>query len=67
MGLHKIVKILAWIFGLAGIVTYIMILVKRDTEIEAAALTGDVSAVSPIYAVAWIICPPAGVLGILRT
>ncbi len=55
MGLYKIAKILAWVFGIAGIATYVMILAKGDKAIEIAADNGDVSAVNPIYTVALIV------------
>lgn len=51
MGLHKIIKILAWVIGVAGVASLIMILNAGDEAIK----NGDVGAVDPMYSVAWII------------
>lgn len=55
MGLHKIIKIVALLFGLAGIATYVMIMLKGDDAIKAAAAAGDLSDVTPIYLVAMVV------------
>ena len=55
MGLHKIIKILAWVIGVAGVASLIMILNAGDEEIKNAALGGDTGAVDPMYNVALII------------
>ena len=56
MGLHKISKILAWLIGVAGVVSLVMIISKGDQAIEDALITsGDTSAVDPIYAIGLII------------
>lgn len=51
MGLHKIIKLLAWVIGVAGVASLIMILNAGDEAIK----NGDVGAVDPMYSVAWII------------
>lgn len=50
MGLHKILKIVALILGLAGIVLWFMLVAKGD---EAVKATGE--GVSPLLIVAYII------------
>lgn len=55
MGLHKIIRIVALVFGLAGIATYLMIMLKGDEAIKSAAAAGDLSDVTPIYTVAMIV------------
>jgi len=54
MSLHKIIKIVAAILGLAGIIFLIMIIAKGDEAIKAAALDGDTSAVDPIALTAYL-------------
>jgi len=50
MGLHKISKIFAWLLGVAGVITLIMIISKGDQAIEDALISsGDTSAIDPIY------------------
>lgn len=46
--LHKIVKIVAALISLVGIVSLIRIIAKGDEEIEAAALTGDTAIAEPM-------------------
>lgn len=55
MGLHKIIKILAWVIGVAGVASLIMILNAGDEAIKNDALSGDTGAVNPMYNVALII------------
>lgn len=55
MGLHKIVKILALVIGIAGVASLIMILNTGDEAIKNDALGGETGAVDPMYNVAVII------------
>ncbi len=55
MNLHKIIKIVAALLGLAGIIFLIMIIATGDDAIKAAALEGDTSAVDPIALTAYVI------------
>lgn len=52
---YKILKIVAGLLGLAGIIFLVMILAKGDEAIEAAALDGDTSIMDPIVIVTYII------------
>jgi len=54
MGLHKILKIVAGLLGIAGIIFLVMIITKGDDAIKAAAAAGDTSAVDPIAYIAYI-------------
>ena len=54
MNLNKIVRILALLLGVAGIVFLITIISKGDEAIEAAALNGDTSTVNPMITLAFI-------------
>lgn len=53
--LHKILKIVALIISVAGIIFLGMIIAKGDDEIKAAALAGDTAIVDPIAIAAYII------------
>lgn len=55
MNLHKILKILAAILGVAGIVFLIRIIARGDDTIKADALMGDTAIIDPIAYVAYII------------
>jgi len=55
MGLHKIIKIVSWIFGIAGIVSLILIIMKGDQAIKDAAELGDTAAINPMYVIAFVI------------
>lgn len=55
MGLHKILKIVAGVLSLAGIVSLIMIIAKGDTAIQASALDGDTAIIDPMAWVTYII------------
>lgn len=55
MNLYKILKIVAGLLGLAGIIFLIMIIAKGDDAITAAALDGDTSIMDPITYVTYII------------
>jgi len=55
MGLHKIIKILAWLLGIAGIVSLVLILMKGDDAIKDAAAMGDTGTINPMYFIALII------------
>ena len=52
--MHKILKIVAALLGLAGIVFLVRIISKGDDEIKAAAEAGDTAIVDPIAFVAYI-------------
>lgn len=55
MNLHKIVKILAAVFGVLGVVALFFILFKGDTAIKDQFTTeGDTSAIDPIYLIGLI-------------
>ncbi|WP_223034665.1 hypothetical protein [Hanstruepera marina] len=55
MNLHKILKIVAAVLGLAGIVFLIRIINEGDEAIKAAAEMGDTAIVEPMAIVAYII------------
>ncbi|MEL6810145.1 MAG: hypothetical protein AAFP76_02295 [Bacteroidota bacterium] len=55
MGLHKIIKIVAWLLGIAGVVSLVLILSKGDDVIKSAAAGGDTGTVDPMYAIAMVI------------
>jgi len=55
MNLHKILKIVAGLIGLAGVVFLARIIAKGDDEIKAAALAGDTAIVDPMAITAYII------------
>ena len=46
--LHKVLKIVAAVISLLGIVSLVRILSKGDDEIDAAALAGDTAIVDPM-------------------
>ena len=52
--LHKILRIVALILSVAGIIFLGMIIAEGDEEIKAAALAGDTAIVDPIAIVAYI-------------
>ena len=54
MGLHKILKIVAGVLGIAGIIFLVMIITKGDEAIKAAAASGDTSSVDPMAYIAYI-------------
>ncbi|EGV43747.1 hypothetical protein BZARG_1177 [Bizionia argentinensis JUB59] len=55
MKLHKILKILAGILGLIGVVFLAMIISEGDEAIKSAAMDGDTSIVDPLAYVAYAI------------
>jgi hypothetical protein len=55
MGLHKIIKIIAWLFGIAGIASLVLILMEGNDAIKAAAKMGDTGSINPMYTVAVVI------------
>ena len=55
MNLHKILKIVAAVLGLAGIVFLIRIINEGDKAIKAAAEMGDSAIIDPMAFVAYII------------
>jgi len=55
MNLHKILKIVAGLIGLAGVVFLARIIAKGDDEIKSAALAGDTAIVDPMAITAYII------------
>lgn len=55
MTLHKILKIVAALLGLAGIIFLVMIISKGDDAIKASALSGDSSIIDPMAYVTYII------------
>ena len=55
MSLHKIFKIIAYLLGIAGIITLVMLISKGDEAIKEAAAMGDTTAVDPIAFIAYII------------
>lgn len=54
MKLHKIVKIIAALLGLAGIIFLVMIISKGDDAIKSAALDGDSAIIDPMAYVTYI-------------
>lgn len=55
MKLHKILKIVAALLGLAGVIFLVMIISKGDDAIKAAALDGDSAIIDPMAYVTYII------------
>jgi membrane protease YdiL (CAAX protease family) len=55
MKLHKILKIVAALLGLAGVIFLVMIVAKGDDAIKAAALDGDSAIIDPMAYVTYII------------
>lgn len=55
MNLHKILKIVAAVLGLAGIVFLVRIINEGDEAIKAAAEMGDSAIIEPMAFVAYII------------
>ncbi len=55
MNLHKILKIVAALLGLAGIIFLVMIIGKGDEAIDASALDGDTAIIDPMLYVAYVI------------
>lgn len=55
MGLHKILKIIAAVLALAGIIFLVRIINEGDEAIKAAAMSGDTAIVEPMAIVAYII------------
>lgn len=55
MNLHKILKIVAAVLGLAGIIFLVRIINEGDEAIKAAAAMGDTAIVDPMAMVAYII------------
>lgn len=53
--MYKILKIIAAVLSLAGIIFLVMIIAKGDEPIKAAALNGDTSAVDPMAIITYII------------
>ncbi|WP_299524459.1 hypothetical protein [Winogradskyella sp.] len=53
--LHKILRIVALVISLAGIIFLGRIIAEGDDEIKAAALAGDTAIVDPLAIVAYII------------
>ena len=54
MNFHKIIRIVAGLLGLAGILFLVMLISKGDDAIKAAAAAGDTSTVDPMAFVAYI-------------
>ncbi|MEO5788545.1 MAG: hypothetical protein ACOH2D_01860 [Gelidibacter sp.] len=55
MKAHKILKIVAGLLGLAGIIFLVMVIAKGDDAINAAALDGDTAIIDPMLYVTYII------------
>ena len=55
MNLHKILKIVAALLGLAGIIFLVMIISKGDDAISAAALDGDTAIMDPMLYIAYVV------------
>lgn len=55
MNLHKILKIVAALLGLAGIIFLVTILSKGDTAIQSAATDGDSAILDPMIYVTYLI------------
>lgn len=55
MNLHKILKIVAAILSVLGIVFLVRIIAKGDEPIKAAALNGDTAIVDPMAYVTYVI------------
>jgi len=55
MSLHKILKIVAAVLGLLGIIFLIRIISVGDDAIKAAALEGDTSLIQPMAIVTYVI------------
>ena len=54
MNFHKIIRIVAGLLGLAGIIFLVMIISTGDDVIKASAAAGDTSTVDPMAFVAYI-------------
>lgn len=54
MNFHKIIRIVAGLLGLAGIIFLVMLISKGDEAIKSAAAAGDTSTVDPMAFVAYI-------------
>ncbi|MBT8252444.1 MAG: hypothetical protein HKN00_00945 [Flavobacteriaceae bacterium] len=54
MDLHKIIRTVAGLLGLAGIIFLVMIISKGDEAIKAAAAGGDTSSVDPMAMTAYV-------------
>ena len=54
MNFHKIIRIVAGLLGLAGIIFLVMLISKGDDAIKSAAAAGDTSSVDPMAFVAYI-------------
>ncbi|MBT8268219.1 MAG: hypothetical protein KJN59_03265 [Bacteroidia bacterium] len=54
MNFHKIIRIVAGLLGLAGIIFLVMLISKGDDAIKSAAAAGDTSTVDPMAFVAYI-------------
>ncbi|MEO8774575.1 hypothetical protein [Gelidibacter gilvus] len=55
MNLHKILKIVAALLGLAGIIFLVTIISKGDTAIQSAATDGDSAILDPMLYVTYFI------------
>ena len=55
MKIYKILKIVAGLLGLAGIIFLVMIIAKGDEAIKSAAIDGDTAILDPISYVTYII------------
>ncbi|MEO8773586.1 MAG: hypothetical protein ABI263_00450 [Gelidibacter sp.] len=55
MKLHKILKIVAGLLGLAGIIFLVMVIARGDDAINAAALDGDTAIIDPMLYVTYVI------------
>lgn len=55
MNLHKVLKIIAALLGLAGIVFLVMIIAKGDDAVQSAALDGDSAILDPMIYVTYVI------------
>ncbi|MBT8258736.1 MAG: hypothetical protein KJO49_09720 [Bacteroidia bacterium] len=54
MNFHKIIRIVAGLLGLAGIIFLVLLISKGDDAIKSAAAAGDTSTVDPMAFVAYI-------------
>ncbi|MBA6151681.1 hypothetical protein [Gelidibacter maritimus] len=55
MNLHRILKIVAGLLGLAGIIFLVMVISKGDTAIQSAAADGDSAVLDPMLYVTYVI------------
>ncbi|MBO3099276.1 hypothetical protein [Gelidibacter pelagius] len=55
MNLHRILKIVAALLGLAGIIFLVMVISKGDTAIQSAAADGDSAILDPMLYVTYVI------------